>query len=55
MAELSKNHGIEIFQTSDKEHLIDMNIMKELMNDPEAMSEWYNSKKKELNNLPENS
>ena len=37
MAELSKNHGMEMFQKGDELHLEAMNQMRELMQSPEAM------------------
>ena len=54
IAEQSKKHGIEMFQKGDKLHLEAMNKMMELMKNPEAMKEWFESKKKEFEALPEN-
>lgn len=53
IAELSKTHGMEMFQIHDKEHLEAMNKMQELMKKPEAMTEWFKSKRKEFEALPE--
>ena len=53
IAEQSKKHGIEMFQKGDKLHLEAMNKMMELMKNPEAMKEWFESKKKEFETLPE--
>ena len=53
MAEFSKKHGMEMFQTGDQEHLKAMNDMQELMKTPDAMNEWFESKKKEFDDLPE--
>jgi len=53
IAEQSKKHGIEMFQKGDKPHLEAMNKMMELMKNPEAMKEWFESKKKEFEALPE--
>jgi len=53
MAEISKKHGMEMFQIGDKEHLKAMNEMQELMKSPEAMKEWFESKRKKFNGLPE--
>ena len=53
IAEMSKNHGTEMFQQRDEDHLIAMNEMKNLMEDPEKMQEWFESKRKEFNDLPE--
>lgn len=55
MAELSKKHGMEMFQKGDEAHLKAMNEMKELMGNPEAMKEWFESKKKEFEELPDDS
>ena len=52
MAELSKKHGMEMFQTSDEPHLKAMNKMRELMKSPDAMSEWFENKRKQFNALP---
>ena len=53
MAEMSKNHGMEMYEKGDEEHIKVMKEMKELMNIPEAMKEWLESKQKEFNALPE--
>ena len=53
IAEQSKKHGNEMFQKGDKLHLEAMNKMMELMKNPEAMKEWFESKKKEFEALPE--
>lgn len=53
IAELSKKHGIEMFQKGDRAHIDAMNAMKELMKSPEAMKDWFENKRKEFNSLPE--
>ncbi len=53
IAEMSKQHGMEMFQKGDEEHLKAMNEMKGLMQEPEAMKEWFENKKKEFDALPE--
>ena len=53
IAEMSKKHGTEMFQKSDEDHLKAMNEMKDLMQNPEAMKEWFDNKKKEFDELPE--
>ena len=55
IAEMSKNHGTEMFQKRDEAHLRAMNDMKGLMENPQAMKEWLEKKKKEFDDLPENS
>jgi len=53
MAEMSKNHGTEMHQQGDEEHMTAMNDMMELMKDPETMKGWMESKRKEFDALPE--
>ena len=53
IAELSKQHGMEMFQAQDVAHLEAMNKVKELMQDPQEMAKWFESKKLEFNNLME--
>ena len=54
IAELSKKHGMEMFQKGDKDHLSAMNEMKALMQTPDAMKTWFETKRKEFEALPEN-
>ncbi len=53
IAEMSKQHGMEMFQEKDEAHLTAMNKMKDLMQKPEAMKDWIENKKKEFDALPE--
>ncbi len=53
IAEMSKKHGMEMFQQGDEEHLKAMNEMKDLMENPDAMKEWFESKRKEFDALLE--
>jgi hypothetical protein len=53
MAEMSKKHGMKMYEKGDQEHIKVMKEMKELMNDPKAMKEWIESKQKEFHELPE--
>jgi hypothetical protein len=53
MAKMSQKHGMEMYEKGDEEHIKVMKEMKELMNDPKAMEEWMESKKKEFDALPE--
>ena len=46
IAELSKNHGGEMFQKGDEEHLKAIEKMKDLMQDPNAMQKWFEDKRK---------
>jgi hypothetical protein len=51
IAELSKAHGMEMFQKQDVEHLEAMNRMQKLMQQPEAMQHWFEEKKKAFDEL----
>ncbi len=53
MAELSKKHGMDMFQKGDPAHLDAMDKMKKLMQSPEAMQKWFDNKRKEFEALPE--
>lgn len=53
IAEMSKQHGTEMFRRSEPEHLKAMNAMKDLMQNPDAMKQWFDNKRKEFNALPE--
>lgn len=53
IAEMSKQHGMEMLQQKDEAHLKAMNEMQQLMQKPDEMSEWFESKRKEFDALPE--
>ncbi len=53
MAELSKKHGMEMFQAGDEAHLEAMQKMQGLMQAPDAMKEWFEGKRREFEALPE--
>ncbi len=53
MAEMSKQHGMEMFQKQDEAHLNAMSKMQELMKAPEEMEKWFESKRKEFEALPD--
>jgi predicted small metal-binding protein len=53
IAEISKQHGMEMFQKNDEDHLKVMNEIQDLMQKPEAMKDWFENKKKEFDKLPE--
>jgi len=53
IAEMSKNHGMEMFQKGDEAHLKAMNEMQELMKSPEAMKNWFEDKRREFDELPD--
>lgn len=51
IAEMSKQHGREMFEKGDAAHLTAMNKMKDLMKDPKAMKVWFDHKKNEFMEL----
>jgi hypothetical protein len=53
MAQLSKKHGMEMFQKGDQPHLKAMNEMQDLMKSPDAMTKWFEEKRQEFDHLPE--
>lgn len=53
LAEQSKAHAMEMFQTSDADHLQALGKMQQLMQTPNGMQEWFEEKKKEFENLTE--
>ena len=53
MAELSKKHGLEMYQKGEEAHLKAMEQMKELMKDPSAIMKWFEGKRKEFDKLPD--
>jgi uncharacterized iron-regulated protein len=53
MAEMSKNHGMEMFQKGDQPHLDAMDKMKDLMKEPDAIEKWFEEKKKQFEEAPE--
>jgi hypothetical protein len=53
IAEISKQHGMEMFKAKDEAHLKAMEKMQELMKTPGAMQNWLDNKKKEFDALPE--
>jgi hypothetical protein len=53
IAEMSKQHGMEMFQENDEAHLNAMKKMQELMETPEAMKTWFDNRKIEFDALPE--
>jgi len=53
IAEMSKNHGIDMFQKGDKAHLEARNEMKTMLEQPQKMEEWFENKRKDFEELPE--
>ena len=53
MVEMSKKHGMEMYKGGNEEHIKVMNKMREHMNDPDAMKNYVESKKKLFDALPD--
>ena len=53
IAEMSKQHGMEMFQKKDEAHLCAMNKMQTLMKTPDEMEKWFELKRNEFENLPD--
>lgn len=53
IAELSKLYGMEMCQKQDAAHLEAMSKIQQLMQQPQMMQDWFESKKNEFNALPE--
>jgi hypothetical protein len=53
IAQLSEQHGMEMFKAGDQPHLDAMESMRKLMQSPEDMMKWMNEKKAEFNQLAE--
>ena len=53
MAELSKQHGMEMFKKGDKPHLDAMKRMQELNTGPESMKKWMDEKRRLFDQTPE--
>ena len=53
MAELSKQHGAAMYQEQDTAHLKAMENMRALMKQPQAMENWFESKRQEFEASPE--
>ncbi|HMJ46597.1 MAG TPA: hypothetical protein VK498_04675, partial [Ferruginibacter sp.] len=41
IAQMSRKHGMEMFQMNDPEHIKAMSEMKTLIQSPEAMNDWF--------------
>ena len=53
IAQLSQAHGKEMSQINDISHIIAMNKMNKLMQNNDAMSQWFDAKKLEFEILEE--
>ena len=55
MTEISKKHGMEMFNQKDSEHLLAMEKINNLMKDKAEMESWFAQKREEFNSLPHDS
>lgn len=53
LAELSKLHGMEMFQQKDAKHLEAMQKVTAVMQHPRKMQEWFDVKRKKFEALAE--
>ena len=53
MSELSKQHGMEMHKAQDAAHLDAMEKMRQLMQNPEDMKNWFEARREEFNALPD--
>ena len=51
IAQLSQQHGNEMFQKGDETHLNAMNKMQKMMQAPNGMQEWMDKKRNEFNSI----
>ena len=56
VSEMSKQHGMQMFQKNDEPHLQAMHKMRDLMQsaDSDAMQNWLKSKREQFEALPDN-
>lgn len=53
LANLSKQHGMEMFQVQDPAHMAAIGKMMQLMQDPAAMQKWFEEKRQQFEATPE--
>jgi len=51
IANLSKQHGGEMFQKQDEAHMAAMNKMMSIMQAPDGMNKWMDEKRQEFDAL----
>jgi len=54
IVQMSKLHGLQMFQKNDTQHLEAMQRIQVLLQDPIAMQKWFEDKKVEFENLEDN-
>ena len=53
MTGLSKEYGKEIFKKNDTAHSVAMSAMQLLIDNPNALQDWFKDKKQAFNALPD--
>ena len=53
IAEMSKTHGMEMYQKGEPAHLKAMQEMQQMMQSQEKMQQWMEDKRKEFEASPE--
>lgn len=53
IAQMSKNHGIEMMNKKEPKHLKAMSDMRVLMQNPDALQAWFKNKRTAFEGLPE--
>ena len=53
MTGLSKEYRKEIFKKNDTAHLVAMSAMQLLIDNPNALQDWFKDKKQAFNTLPD--
>lgn len=53
MAEISKQHAVEMSKLGDNAHIDAMSKMQELMKSPQTMQIWFENKRIEFEALPD--
>lgn len=53
IADLSRQHGMEMHAKADEPHLKAMEKMRELIKSPEAMNGWMEKRRREFDSLPD--
>jgi hypothetical protein len=51
ISEMSRKHGMDMYEKGDEPHIKAMNEMKRLMSDPEAMNKWIKNKQSKFDSL----
>ena len=53
IAQISQQHGTDMFNKNDPAHLAAMQKMRQLMQTPDAMTQWFESKRQQFAALPD--